>query len=106
MPRQNQEARMPPTFKSNISFANSTILSINKSPQSNIPSDIRLPSGEPAVGDAAFAEQAVKNINSNSNEESLNEFCSSVFEYPEWITLVDLNNASGDDNCDNSTKVS
>ena len=106
MPRQNQEARMPPTFKSNISFTNSTILSINESPQSNILSDIRLPSGEPAVGDVAFGEHAVKNININSNEESLNEFCSSVFEYPEWITLVDLNDASGDDNCDNSTKAS
>ena len=98
MPCQNQEACMPPTFKSNISFANSTILSINESPQSNIPSDIRLPSGEPAIGDVAFAEQAVENINIDSYEESLNEFCSSVFVYPEWITLVDLNNASGDDN--------
>ena len=80
MPRQNQETRMPPTFKSNISFANSTISSINESSQSNIPSDIRLPSGEPAVGDVAFGEHAVKNININSDEESLNKFCSSVFE--------------------------
>ena len=106
MPRQNQDARLPPNFLSNKSFANSTILSINKSPQSNIPSDIRFPSGEPAIGDIVFSEQAVKSIDSNSNEESLNEYRSSVFDYPEWITLVDLNDASGDDNCDNSTKAS
>ena len=106
MPCQNQEACLPPTFSSNKSFANSTISSINKSPQSNIPSDIRLPSGERAVGDVAFGGHSVENIDNNSNEESLNEFRSSVFDYPKWITLVDLIDASGDDNCDNSTKAS
>ena len=106
MPRQNQDARLPPNFSSNKSFANSTISSINESPQSKFPSDIVLPSGERAVGDVAFGGHSVENIDINSDEESLNESRSSVFDYPEWITLVDLNDASGDDNCDNSTKAS
>ena len=106
MPRKDKEHCMPETFKSNTSFANSTILSINKSPNSNIPSDIRLPGVNPVSADIAYDGNADKCSDSNSEEDPLDEFRASVFEYPEWVTLCDLNDAGGDDNCDNSTKAS
>ena len=109
MPRN----KPPPTFQSTVSCANTTISSINESPQSKIPSDIRLPLGESespgnvnadaCADDDADSDDSSK---SNCNEVSLDEHRISVFDYPEWVVLIDLNDAGGDDNCDNSTKAS
>ena len=106
MPRKDKEHCMPETFKSNTSFANSTISSINESPNSNIPSDIRLPGVNPVSADIAYDGNADKCSDSNREEDPLDEFRASVYKYPEWVTLCDLNDAGGDDNCDNSTKAS
>ena len=104
MPCKDKEHRMPETFKSNTSFANSTILSINESPNSNIPSDIRLPGVNPVSADIAYDGNADECSDSNSEEDPLDEFRASVFEYPEWVTLCDLNDAGGNDNCDKFQK--
>ena len=106
--KSNKQRKPTSKFHSTISCGNTTISSINESPQSNIPSDINLPGvqhGSVANADTGNVEKN-SDSDSNSDEESLNEYRGSVFEYPEWVTLCDLNDAGGDDNCDNSTKAS
>ena len=110
MAQKSYNHRKPlPTQQSNVSCANTSILWINESPESKIPSDIWLRNTEdtnnPDAGVAAVAD-GDNSSDSNSDEESINAFRDSVFDYPEWVTLVDLNDAGGDENCDNSTKAS
>ena len=107
--KSNEHRKAPPTQHSSFSCANTSISSINESPESKIPSDIRLRNTECTNNsdvDVTAVADGDNSSDSNSDEESINAFRDSVFDYPEWVTLVDLNDAGGDENCDNSTKAS
>ena len=107
--KSNEHRKAPPTQHSSFSCANTSISLINESPESKIPSDIRLRNTECTNNsdvDVTAVADGDNSSDSNSDEESINAFRDSVFDYPEWVTLVDLNDAGGDENCDNSTKAS
>ena len=99
--KSNDHRKAPPTQHSSFSCANTSISSINESPESKIPSNIRLQNTECTNNsdvDVTAVADGDNSSDSNSDEESINAFRDSVFDYPEWVTLVDLNDAGGDEN--------
>ena len=82
------------------SCENTTISSINESPQSNIPSNIRLQNEEIIGKDDANDDDS---SNSNSDSVSIDMHRASVFDYHEWVTVFGDNE---DSICDNTTTAS
>ena len=83
--KSNEYRKYPPTQQSSFSCANTSISSINESPESKIPSDIRLRNTEGmnnSDADVAAVADGDNSSDSNSNEESIDAFRDSVFNYP------------------------
>ena len=75
--KSNEHRKAPPTQHSSFSCANTSILSINESPESKIPSDIRLRNTEctnNSDADVAAVTGGDNSSDSNSDEESINAF--------------------------------
>ena len=86
----------PPSYQTTISCGNTSVSSYNESPQFNVPTNIRLPdSKQSAIAD-------VDAVDASDADNSVIDRRASVFDYPEWVQLVPID----DDNCDNSTKQS
>ena len=97
MARSSKEKRKQYTP---TSCENTTISSINESPQSNIPSNIRLPNEEITGKEDANDDDS---SNSNSDSVSIDMHRASVFDYHEWVTVFGENE---DSICDNTTTAS
>ena len=82
------------------SCENTTISSINESPQYNIPSNIRLPNEDITGKEDANDDDS---SNSNSDSVSIDMHCASGFDYHEWVTVFGENE---DSICDNTTTAS